>query len=230
MKDIASKQNAAGQFRTPDRIWTGAERCFMPQQVSGAANSLAADTTVNITNAGSGTVELVLSFCPSSPGSGVSRVAAFQSVFSDVRLDLGQEATLYWLVSAWAEGQLAPNQASYLYTDNSDSFALKVTQNITVTHDSKGWVIPAYNSAEYIVNVGFGVQIQGWVYWGYSVVCSPQQSVVTNAGSYELARSNGVEQIGDPVVIQGTNVWAMPMGYGYLLAFDATGTGTVTRT
>jgi hypothetical protein len=51
---------------------------------------------------------------------------------------------------------------------------------------------------------------------------------LVSAGSYELARSNGAEQIGDPVVIQGTSVWYMPLSDSYLLAFDAYGNGTLT--
>ncbi len=48
------------------------------------------------------------------------------------------------------------------------------------------------------------------------------------AGSYDLVRSNGQEQIGDPVVPDKGD-WAMPMGYTYTLKFDSSGNGTLVR-
>jgi hypothetical protein len=94
------------------------------------------------------------------------------------------------------------------------------------THD--GWDIPAFDPAKYTVNVGFGVRIRDWVYWAYSVPCSPgQRGVFMAAGMYILARSNGGEQIGDPLPI-GMEAWSLPLGRRYALTFDACGNGTLT--
>jgi hypothetical protein len=213
-------QPPAPILRTPRR-WAGAERAFPPILV-------APDTTVEITSADAAEIDLVLTFAPRVElPKGVRRVAAFQSVDSDVLIDFTTQAALYWLASVLKTGELAPNQAAQMFDSNADTFRLQVTREITISHDSIGWSIPSFDPAEYIVNVGFGVKIRGLVYWAYSVSCDPDQQPDIKAGSYELVRSNGAEQIGDPVFLSGMSQWRMPMGHDYVLAFDAMGNGVL---
>ena len=208
-------------LRTPPRTWGAAERAFVPLQIS-------ADTTVAITSPAVA-IDLVVTFSPSSPvPNGVLRVAAFQTVYSAVSIDFTTEATLCWMVSALKTGELNPNQAAEVFSSNADTFRLQVTQYLAVTHDPGGWTIPTYDDRDYTVNVGFGLRIRGWVYWAYSVRCTPnQQRLAIPAGSYELVRSDGSEQIGDPVYLAGMSQWVMPMGHAYTLTFDASGNGVL---
>jgi hypothetical protein len=185
------------------------------------------DTVLSITSAVS-SVDLVLSFLPAtSLASGVPRVSALQTVISDVRIDLTQQATLYWLASALEVGQLAPNQGASAYLGDGDEFQLHIGSDLVVAHNGTGWQIPAYDSTQYSVNVGFGLKIQNWVYWAYSVCCSPGEQLVIAAGGYEFVRSNGDENIGDPVFMAGMDAWTLTLGGDYVLAFDACGNGTL---
>lgn len=184
---------------------------------------------MDITSDTVGAIDLVLTFAPLSPvGSGVLRVAALQTVYSEVRINFNSQATLYWLVSALKAGDVSPNQAGLLFTSNADDFRLVVNEQIIVTHDPGGWNLPHYDGNEWSVNVGFGLRIGDWVYWGYSVGCtSGQHGVLVEAGAYELVRSDGAEKIGDPVVLAGMSQWSMPLGHHYSLHFDSQGTGVL---
>jgi hypothetical protein len=219
MRDMSPASEPVNPFCTPSRVWSGELQSFAPFQVS--------DTVVSITSAAS-SVDLVLSFLPATGvAGGIPRVSALQTVISDVRIDLTLQATLYWLASALEVGQLAPNQGANAYLGNDDEFRLQIGQDLSVSHDGTGWQIPEYDSAKYTVNVGFGLKIQNWVYWAYSVCGSPGQQLVIAAGAYEFVRSNGDENIGDPVFMTGMDAWTMALGGDYLLAFDACGQGTL---
>jgi hypothetical protein len=208
-------------LQTPTRTWDATDSAFVPLRAS-------LETTLEITNATASTIDLVLTFAPlTALGSGVSRVAALQSVYSGVSVNFTTDASLYWLVSALPTGELEPNQAGQMFDSNTDTFSLQVTQDITVDHDADGWTIPTYDDAEYTVYVGFGLKIRGWVYWAYSVSCTPGQRVDVAPGSYQLVPWNGQEQIGDAVFVTGMTPWSMPMGYDYELDFDETGTGVL---
>jgi hypothetical protein len=154
-------------------------------------------------------------------------VSALQKVSSTVWVDFAQQATLYWLASVLQSSLLSPNQMGYPYTQNSDAFALQITNDMRFIHDADGWEVPDYDSREYTVNVGFGLRIREWVYWGFSVLCSPGCRVHIDAGSYQFVRSNGGEQMGDPIA-EDRRQWDMPIGFSYRLAFDASGNGTLT--
>jgi hypothetical protein len=131
------------------------------------------------------------------------------------------------MASVLKEGDIAPNQACFIYSSDMDNFILRPNEYITLTRRDGAWQIPEYDTREYTVNVGFGLGMK-YICWGYSVPCQPQRSLNLKAGSYELVRSDGHEQIGDPVAPDPGD-WTMPMGYSYTLAFDSCGNGVLTR-
>ncbi|GLH79345.1 hypothetical protein SSBR45G_42540 [Bradyrhizobium sp. SSBR45G] len=172
-------------------------------------------------------VDLVATFLPATPvANGVARVAGLQTVTSNVAIDFSTILPLYWMASVLKNGELAPNTSYVLYSSDDDSFRLVLNASITVTHGKEGWLIPAYDSQQYTVNVGFGVGVP-YVAWGYSIQCAPQARVVVKAGSYELVRSNGTEVIGAPVPTDSPS-WPMPIGHDYTLVFDSSGNGVLT--
>jgi hypothetical protein len=144
-----------------------------------------------------------------------------------VELDFSKVLTLYWMASVLKAGELAPNQAYFPYSSDKDSFTLQLNRYITTTHENGAWQTPEYDTREYTVNVGFGLGTN-YISWGYSVPCSPQQRLILEVGSYELVRSDGQEEIGDPVT-PNKGDWVMPMGRTYTLVFDSSGNGVLTR-
>ncbi|MEZ4301447.1 MAG: hypothetical protein R3B70_41320 [Polyangiaceae bacterium] len=191
--------------------------------------AIATATTVRITTVSQVRVELVLTFAPSAGGTGGAPiVAARQTVTSEVLLDLSSQAGLCWMGQVLTRGNLSPNQLHQRFTDNADVFSMPITSDITLAHDDAGWNIPHYDSTKHTVSVGFGLMIQGWAYWSYSIPCSPGQPVPVSAGSYELVRWDGHEKVGDPVALSGLDAWKMPMGQDYALSFDARGNGKLT--
>ncbi|WP_257169106.1 hypothetical protein [Bradyrhizobium sp. SRS-191] len=173
-------------------------------------------------------IDLVATFLPARPEpNGVARVAGLQTVTSNVAIDFSAVLPLYWMASVLKNGELAPNTSYFAYSSDDDTFRLVLNTAITVTHSKDGWSIPAYDSQQYTVNVGFGVGAT-YIAWGYSIQCTPQTRLVVKAGSYELVRSNGTEVIGDPVPT-GSTSWPMPMGHDYTLKFDSRGNGVLTQ-
>lgn len=160
---------------------------------------------------------------------GCRRVAAFQTVSTAVRLNLGQEASLCWMASVKKAGELGANQMARDFTSDSDQFGMQITESIRLDHDAKGWAIPSYESNEYFVYVGFGLKIRDWTFWAYSVCCTPLQPMAFSAGSYVLSRWDGHELIGDPVVSGEKQSWSLPLGNDYSLSFDERGEGTLQR-
>jgi hypothetical protein len=207
-----------------------ADRIFQPVVVRlpVAAVVGAAPTTVWITTPNTLEVDLVATFSPATPiSSGVRRVAGTQTITSTVDLDFGKALPLNWMASVLKKGDLAPNQAYFIYVSDMDDFVMPLNADITLKHQNGAWQIPAYDTLQYTVNVGFGLGAT-YIGWGYSLACQPNQTLIVKAGSYELVRSNGQEQIGDPVVANQGD-WAMPMGFTYTLAFDGSGNGVLTR-
>jgi hypothetical protein len=229
--DAQQTHDGAQPLLTPRRKWDGAVRAFAPWRTDFTVECAPPDTSVQITSSVIADIDLVLTFSPPDSGSatGIRRVSAFQKVSSSVRIDFTQQAMLFWMASVQQWSSMSPNQMGYPYTRNSDEFTLKITREISLIHDTDGWKVPHYDPSEYSVNVGFGLKIGDWVYWGFSVLCNPDQEPVRiDAGSYELFRSNGAEQIGDPVALDQSQ-WDMPIGSSYQLAFDAWGNGTLTK-
>lgn len=185
-------------------------------------------TTVWITTPNLMEVDLVATFSPAVPISGgVKRVAGTQTITSSVDLVFSNALPLNWMASAWKNGDIAPNQATLLYQSDTDDFVMPLNAAITLKHNNGAWQIPAFDALQYTVNVGFGLGAT-FIGWGYSVPCNPNQALIVKAGSYELVRWNGQEQVGDPVAAaQGD--WVMPMGHTYTLAFDTSGNGVLTR-
>lgn len=210
---------------TPTRDWPEALRAFQPVWVEVPAPPAEPTTVVQITNATTADFDLVLTFFgETSGGTGTARVSAFQDVSTAVRMDLGDDAALYWMATVLAQGSFQPNQASAAYSTDADSFALTVS-GVTLTHDSAGWSAPAYDSSQYSVFVGFGLLIRGWAYWAYSAPLPPRQrDLAVTARAYGLVRSTGAERLADPVDNSLAN-WAIRRGRSYELAFDASGTG-----
>ncbi len=185
-------------------------------------------TIVYITSPYDQEIELVATFSPAVPiSSGVRRVAGQQTVDTSVLINFSQVLTLYWMASVLKKGDLSPNQSCQIYSSDQDVFIMQLNKYITLNHDQQGWNIPVYDAQEYVVNVGFGLGME-YISWGYSIPCSPTMILDVKAGSYDLVRSNGQEQIGDPVVPDKGD-WAMPMGYTYTLKFDSSGNGTLVR-
>jgi hypothetical protein len=173
-------------------------------------------------------IELVATFSPAEfIANGVRRVAGQQTVDTNVMINFNKDLTLYWMASVFKNGDISPNQSYHPYSRDNDNFSLSLNKYMELQHDEQGWHIPEYDSEQYTVNVGFGMGVK-WIAWGYSVLCSPQTTLSIKAGSYDLVRSNGQEEIGDPVVFDTGN-WAMPMGYTYTLKFDSRGNGVLTR-
>ncbi len=185
-------------------------------------------TIVWITSVYDEDIELVATFSPATPiANGVSRVAGKQTVDTNVEVDFSKVLPLHWMASVLKKGDISPNQLYQPYSGNMDTFTLPLNKYITLTHKDGVWQIPEYDAEEYMVNVGFGLGME-YISWGYSVPCFPQKNLILKAGSYKLVRSNGQEQIGDPVALDQGD-WAMPMGYTYTLAFDSRGNGILTR-
>ncbi len=203
---------------------------FFPPVASAPVVSASTPTILQITTAYDQNIELVVTFSTARPISGgVERVAGQQTVNTDVQIDFSRQLPLYWMASVLKEGDISPNQCSYLYSSDTENFDLQLNQNITLTHDKQGWHIPPYNADEYTVNVGFGLRSGAYTSWGYSIPVHPAMVLSgVRAGSYNLFRSNGQEQIGDPVDLNLKH-WVMPMGYTYTLQFDSCGNGTLTR-
>lgn len=214
--------------RAPARPWPDDIRAFKPHRVV-IPNVDAPDTVVHITSALPSSFELVLTFLGSASGSaGTARVAAFQDVSTEVRMDLGHADVLVWMAASLEEGSQDPNQAAYPYTGDEDSFALRLGSDLYVRHGQDGWLIPSHDSTTQVF-VGFGLVIDGWAYWAYSVPCSPRQKdLVVTATAYALFRSDGAEQLGYPVDTS-LDHWDIPRGGTYLLAFDEDGRGTLTK-
>lgn len=208
-------------LRTPARRWDPDERAFAPVPA-------APDTTVAITTESNTEIDLVLTFEPLAVSpTGVPRVAALQTVTSKTSIDFTTQAPLYWVVSALKKGELGPNQAERVFSDNADRFFLRLSTDLVVSHGPDGWDLPVYDPAAWTLHVGFGLKIRGWVYWGYSVLCRPGGRVAMAAGAYVLVRSDGAERIGDPVAMTGLDDWSMTMGHDYTLDFDETGQGVL---
>lgn len=173
-------------------------------------------------------IELVATFSPITlDPNGISIVAGLQTVNTNVEVNFTEVLPLNWMASVLKKGDLSPNQAYYTYSSDLDSFTLPLNRYITLTHENGAWQIPRYDAREYVVNVGFGLGRE-YICWGYSVLCSPLTTRALGAGSYRLVRSDGHEQIGDPVAPDQGD-WSMPMGYTYTLAFDSCGNGILTR-
>jgi hypothetical protein len=217
-------------LRTPARSWTNALRAFTPHRVAPGDATAAPATIVQITSALPSDFDLVLTFSGSvRDAAGTARVAALQDVSAQIRMDLGHDATLFWMASVLTRGSPAPNQASYPYTSETDTFNLSLSQGIALNHDARGWNIPNYDDRTHSLVVGFGLAIAGWAYWAYAVPCrSRRPQLVVLPGSYVLLRSNGSEQLGDPVDTTQER-WSVPMGGTYSLSFDATGKGSLRR-
>lgn len=186
-------------------------------------------TIVQVTSAYDQNIELVVTFSTAKPISGgVRRVAGQQIVNTNVLINFSQQLPLYWMASVLKEGDISPNQFYYIYSGDTDTFRMPLNNDITLTHEQHGWKIPRYDAEAYKVNVGFGLGLGEYISWGYSVPVGPHMALAMKAGSYDLVRSNGQEQIGDPVAPNAGD-WPMPMGYTYTLAFDSCGNGTLTR-
>jgi hypothetical protein len=216
---------------TPPRCWSGPMRAFAPADARTLAAVIATQTvatSVQITSVLPAEITLMLAFDASATPAGVGRVAAFQPVAQAVRIDLGSQASLYWMATVLEAGALSPNQASYAYSQPDESFRMQLTPQLTLTHDANGWQIPPYDSSRYSVSVGFGLNVRSWVYWGFSIACTPNQANLrVEPRGYVLVQSSGSEQIGDPIDPALAH-WTMPLGHAYALQFAANGTGTLT--
>jgi hypothetical protein len=185
-------------------------------------------TIVHITSAYDQQIELVATFSPATPISGgVRRVAGQQIVDTSVLINFSRQLTLHWMASVLKKGDISPNQSYQIYSSDKDTFMMQLNNCITLNHNKQGWNIPEYDAQEYVINVGFGLGME-YISWGYSIPCSPNMIIDVKAKSYDLVRSNGQEQIGDPVAPDEGD-WAMPMGYSYTLKFDSSGNGTLAR-
>ena len=186
-------------------------------------------TRVRITTPNTMPVGLVATFSPTgSVSGGVKRVAGTQTVTTTVDLQFSKVLPLTWMASVMKIGDLAPNQRYSAYASDADSFVMQLNAAITLTHENGAWHIPAFDTTQYTVNVGFGLGTT-YIGWAFSLECQPLTAITLGAGSYELVKWNGQEQIGDPVVPTTQGDWVMPMGFAYTLTFDASGNGVLTQ-
>lgn len=207
---------------------------FTPAKASGqltivsVVSSSGQPTIVSITSPYDEKIELVATFLPAKPlSNGVRRVSGKQIVHTNVEIDFSRVLPLCWLASVYRQGDLSANLSYQVYSSDTDYFSLSLNDDITLTHRNGVWQTPTYDAQKYQVCLGFGLGLD-YVRWGYSVLCQPSQKVCLGAGSYELARSNGQEHIGDPVA-SNQPYWDMPMGFSYTLAFDACGNGCLAK-
>lgn len=186
-------------------------------------------TTINITVAHDQTRSLVLTFAPSTtvPG-GVERVAALQTVTSEVFIDFSQDLPLYWLATVKKNGEAAANRSANPYSGHGDHAPLRLSPDFSIVWNQNAWRIPVFEPSELTVTMGFGLGLgkNGLVSWAYSVPCRPNSSLALDAGKYQIRQSNGAEQPGDPVDKQQP-YWDLAPGGQHLLAFDTRGVGNL---
>ncbi|WP_262408783.1 hypothetical protein [Sphingomonas sp. JC676] len=189
----------------------------------------APDTNVEIEPAQDYAIELVATFCPAAAAQfdSMRLVAGLQTVDSNVYVDFKRSLPLWWLGSVYRTGEVSPNSQVFAYTSHTDSFSMPITKDITLTHDSGGWKVPLYDATDYSVMVGFGLGVD-LVFPAYLAEAPPATLLTVAAGGYQLARSAGAQTIGD-VVASNQEAWSMPLGSAYLLTFDASGTGHLTK-
>jgi hypothetical protein len=169
-----------------------------------------------------------MTFVPSQGASGgVRRVAATQLVTAIVSVEFDVLLPIYWMASVLKAGDLAPNQMTEPFVQASDQFDLAFSGEVSISHNADGWQIPAFEPAQYTINVGFGIG-QHFICWAYSVPCTPSERVPLSPGSYQLVRSDGDERIGDPVAAD-SETWSLPLGFSYGLTFDSSGEGILSR-
>lgn len=192
-----------------------------------AAAAAAPLTTVDITVATGITRSLVFTIQPTtSVTGGVKRVAAVQTVVSEVFIDFGQDLPLYWLASAKRTGEVAPNQDANLYYSTNAHDPLTVAPGLTIVWSNNGWKIPPFDPSEYTVQMGIGLRLGdgGNVSWAYSVPCTPNSTLVMDVSGYAIYQSDGEEELGDAVDLDQPN-WTLLLGNQYSLSFDQTGVG-----
>ena len=188
-------------------------------------------TTVDITVASGITRSLVFTVQPSATlTGGVMRVAAVQTVVSEVFIDFAKDLPLYWLASARRAGDVAPNQDANPYYSADSHDPLCVASDIVITWNGNAWRIPPFDSSNYVVQLGFGLRLgaDGFVSWAYSVPCQPNSTLALDVGAYAIYQSNGSESLGDPVDLNQPT-WSLPLGHRYSLTFDKTGQGYLTE-
>jgi hypothetical protein len=173
-------------------------------------------------------IVLLASVVPKVPvDGGVRRIAGVQLVATEVAVDFNQSLPISWMASVMRQGDLSPNQATAPYSGLSDAFQLNFPGELVISHEGGDWKLPNYDSSQYIVNVGFGVGAV-WATWGYSVPCQPGQTITgMEADGYLAVKSGGDVTIGHPV--PDLDSWPMPLGWQYLLTFDQSGKGLLTR-
>lgn len=200
-----------------------------PYFASGLTAGDARQTSVQIMAAADYAIDLVATVFPGStpPETGKRLVAAVQTVNRAVYIAFNRDLPLWWFAAAHKRGEIAPNTDAFSYSSDSDSFIMPLNKAITLTHDAKGWHIPSYDSTRYAVTVGFGLGA-GLVFCAYAAPAAPLASLPISFGGYQLARSSGGQDIGDVVTADQT-AWPMPPGAAYLLTFDASGVGHLTK-
>jgi hypothetical protein len=213
-------------FAVTEKQLKSANHDFRPAVAGGSPATTARPTDVIITTSYVD-IDLVATFRPVvEPANGIRRVAAKQTIVSCVDLDFSRVLPLHWMASVLKAGDLAPNLQFAPYSSDADVFTLQFGNELTVRHTADGaWQIPTYAAENYTLNVGFGLGVD-YACWGYSVECNPRQDVTLRAGSYVLVRSDGQEQIGDPVA--QFESWPLALGTSSRLAFNASGIGTLT--
>ena len=187
--------------------------------------SLPPDTNVEIKPAQDYAIELVATFTSPSPPEGERLVAGLQTVDATVYVDFKRALPLWWLGSVYRAGEISPNSMVSAYAGDGDSFIMQITKSITLTHDQNGWTIPAFDTTQYSVMVGFGLGADP-VFPAYLVNASPNSRLAVVAGGYQLARSSGGQTFGD-IITDAQEAWTMALGGAYLLTFDSSGNGTL---
>lgn len=229
MRERATASFALAQAQVVNANPRFRPRAMTPADVAALALAATAPATrVSIVTSKGVGVDLVATVSAKATGAaGVRRVAGLQTVSSTVLLDFTEALPLFWMASVFQKGQVAANDAFQAYGGANDAFALAPVPGLTLSYASGSWTIPAFDSTQVEVNVGLGLAVGANYYcWAYSAACSPQTHVAMQFGGYNLVRSDGREQIGDPVTPNAGD-WMMPLGADYTLAFDGSGNGVL---